>query len=291
MGDVLLTPNSLEELQLNLNASTDQTTFISGGTDMILSLNQNGLDGRVLVDLSGISEMKYIDVKDHRVRIGAGTTLAGIVDSDLISEYAPMLKKAADCVGSTQIRNAATVGGNVANAFAGADLIPPLVALEAELLILGKQGEKRTLGIQDFLLGNRKNALEIGEILLEISFNNGKGVQYFGKVGSRSRVTISKLNMAVKVDLAGYVVDRANVVFGALGQTAFNSTSIESYLEGMDIRFMDLDAMNVVFVNQVDEAIPGRTSRSYKRDAVLSLAAELFERLKMEVEVQYGKSI
>jgi len=281
----LLTPDTLVELQSCLDHAHDDVSFISGGTDMILKFRETGFCQTTVVDLSGVSELKYIEEKEDEVVIGALTTLSTIVYSELLKDRAPMLCSAADQVGSTQIRNAATIGGNVANAFAGADLIPPLVALDATIDTLGKNGSVRSLSIGDFLIGNRKNALLPGEVVSQVRFKKQKGVQYFGKIGSRSRVTISKLNMAAFIEIEDSLVKSARVAFGALGSTAFLSDMTQAYLIGKRADTLDFSELSAVMTQQVDEAIPTRQSRIYKRDAVRSLAADLREMIQKDSEV------
>jgi len=285
MREKLLTPETVEELQKALDKSDKNTKFISGGTDMILNLKKMESDGITLIDLSRIKEFKYIMEKDDEIFIGACTTLSEISENSIIKKHASFLAKAADSVGSTQIRNVATIGGNIANSFAGADLIPPLIAMEAKLVLLGKSEVKRIIKIKDFLLGNRKNSLDTGEIMTEIILRKPYKIQYFGKIGSRSRVTISKLNMAANILVEDNEIKFSKIVFGSLGGTAFESTKIVSFIKGKRLDKLNLDEFEKVFVEQVDEAIPERSSRIYKREAVISLARELYGILQMEVEV------
>ena len=287
MDTILLTPNTLKELQINLNDAIENTAFISGGTDMILNLREHGFRDRSLIDLSGINELKFIIETDNEITIGALTTLSEISEHELIKKHAPMLAKAADCVGSTQIRNVATIGGNIANAFAGADLIPPLFALDAKIDIIGKNHNKRTVLINDFLLGNRKNCLKFDEMVKQVRFEVQPSMQYFGKIGARKRVTISKLNIAVKITLREKTIESVRIAFGALGQKAFLSEIAEKLLINKDIDTIELEDLKSVFIEQVDLAIPSRQSRIYKRDAVISLAEELYQIIQIEKEVYY----
>ncbi len=281
----LMIPSNLEELQSCLDQASVDTKFISGGTDMILKFREEGFGDTHLIDLSGLNELKYIQESETEIRIGALTTLSTIVYSEILNGFAPMLSCAADQVGSTQIRNAATIGGNVANSFAGADLIPPLFALNAEVVIAGKNQSTRTVNIGDFLISNRKNVLETGEMIKEIQFKKQMGVQYFGKVGSRSRVTISKLNMAAFVELENKTVKSSRVALGALGSTAFLSETTQAFLKDQKADELDFEALKEVMTKQVDEAIPTRNSRIYKRDAVHSLAEGLFKMIQKDTEV------
>lgn len=281
----LMTPDSLVMLTSCLDHATDETQFISGGTDMILKFREEGFGSAHVIDLSGINELKYIKETDEEVCIGALTTLSTLVYSDLLSQHAPMLSCAADQVGSTQIRNAATIGGNVANSFAGADLIPPLFALDAVVDTLGKKGSERSVPIRAFLTGNRKNVLESGEMIRQVRFQKKSGAQFFGKIGSRSRVTISKLNMASFIDVQGGKVVAADVAFGALGSTAFLSKRATDCLLGKNVEDIDFDQLKAALIEQVDEAIPTRQSRIYKRDAVVSLADGLIKSIQSDCEV------
>lgn len=291
MGMALLTPDSIDMLGACLQEATPDTQIISGGTDMLIHLRQHGFEGAKLIDLSGVQELKFIKEDTPSIQIGALTTLNTIAWSKVLQEHVPALCAAADQVGSTQIRNSATIGGNVANAFAGADLIPPLIALGAQIDILGKQGIRRSVSIDDFICGNRKNTLEPGEVIEQIRIDKKNTLQYFGKIGSRSRVTISKLNMAAVIETEGSTITKSSIVFGALGARAFNSTSVQTYLKGKEISDITLDALSEVMKQQVDDAIPTRASRHYKREAVKALAAGLIDALASECEVAHEKSV
>jgi len=281
----LMTPDSLVMLNSCLDHATEDTLFISGGTDMILKFREEGFGTSQVIDLSGLSELKYITETENEVCIGALTTLSTLVYSDVLKAHAPMLSCAADQVGSTQIRNAATIGGNVANSFAGADLIPPLFALNAQVDTLGKKGVKRSIPVRDFVTGNRKNMLEAGEVICQVRFEKKRGAQFFGKIGSRSRVTISKLNMASFVQVENGKIMSAEVAFGALGASAFLSEGAQTCLVGQSVNEIDFDKLSAALIQQVDDAIPTRKSRIYKRDAVVSLADGLLKSVRSECEV------
>lgn len=266
-------PKTLSELKENLSQIDTLGCFLSGCTDMVLHMKKHG-SPKDLIDLSGVTDLKGITI-DEDIYIGAGTTLTEIIESDILQVHAPILCQAADQVGSTQIRNAATIGGNVANAFAGADMIPPLFVLDAKVHILSTS-KVRKMSIQEFILNNRVNALEIGEVILGLSFTPLAYKSYFGKIGSRSRVTISKLNMAAVVLLDDNKIKDIRLAFGALGTTAFREASLEAYFKGQTIDALKTDK----FTQLVDERIPTRSSRHYKRHAIQALSHELYEELR-----------
>jgi carbon-monoxide dehydrogenase medium subunit len=104
---------------------------IAGGTDLLINLREGARKAKHLVDLGLIKELRYVREADDMIRIGSTTTHAQLAASELIKEKAPVLSEAASSVGSVQIRNAATVGGNLCNASPGADTAPPLLVLGA----------------------------------------------------------------------------------------------------------------------------------------------------------------
>lgn len=278
-------PKSLQEACECMKNADENTYILSGGTDLIIKLNNDITEDYTVVDLSWLEELKGIKEHNDYISIGAMTRLSEVVESELIKAWAPMLADAADQVGSTQIRNSATIGGNVANAFAGADTIPPLKALDATVILTNSLGSTRELSIEEFISGNRKTNIGTDEILTEVRFKKQDHRGFFYKIGSRSRVTISKLNMAIALDIRDGKIMSSKVVVGALGATAFRSTMIEEYLTGKSIADVNYVDFSSVLKNQVDTAIPTRSSRHYKREAILSIGHSLTKSLHSSMEV------
>jgi CO/xanthine dehydrogenase FAD-binding subunit len=237
----------------------------------------------LVIDLSGVKELNCIKLEQGRLHIGAMSTFTRLKEDKLVGQYAPCLAQAAAAVGSAQIRNTATIGGNIGNASPAGDAIPALMALEAVIRVLDGAGRMEERTVDQIITGPGKTSLKCDQIIAEIVFPV-LGDTYrsaFVKVGSRSTVTIAKLNMAVVVkhDAASNTVADARVGMGAIAVKAFRDTRVESLLNG---RKADPDLARVLgeeLCATVQRAIPGRHSEPYKKEAIKGLAQDAWTKL------------
>lgn len=148
--------------------------FLAGGTDVMLDLRSGELSPEMLVDLSNIPELKEINLdKDHNsLVIGAGVTVAELLESQLIYEHVPSLHRAAQRFAGKQIRNAATIGGNVAHCSPCADTLPPLLVHEAKVNLIAAQG-KRKIDVHDVAKAPYKLALSPQDSWSLLSWSRG----------------------------------------------------------------------------------------------------------------------
>src|SRR5438094_4996484 len=143
--------------------------FLAGGTDLVIAIKEKGLVPRYVVDLKKIPSLTGIrEASDGSITIGALTTMREIETAPLITKKYPFLAQSAAEVGSIQIRNRATIGGNMANATPSADTAPALIALNASAKIVGLNGE-RTVALEDFFKGPGQTVMSADEILTEIA--------------------------------------------------------------------------------------------------------------------------
>ncbi len=193
---------------------------IAGGTDLLVSARQAPTDELAswrVVDVSGLHEMRGICPDGEWVRIGAATTHTEVELSPVIAEAAPFLGEAAATIGSRQIRNRATIGGNIMNASPAADSLPPLVALDAVATLASVRG-RREMSVARLVTGPYKNAAAPDELLVDVRFRAlGEGFQSaFIKVGRRRALAISRLAAAVAMRLSSEgVVAEARISAGA----------------------------------------------------------------------------
>ena len=176
---------------------------IAGGTDLIVSARQAALDAEQpatwrVVDISGLPEISGICAAGDQVCIGAATTHTEIEESAVILRTAPFLAEAAATIGSRQIRNRATIGGNVMNASPAADSLPPLVALSATATLASVRG-RRSLPVSELITGPYRRAATPDELLLDVRFRalEPRARSAFIKVGRRRALAISRLAAAV----------------------------------------------------------------------------------------------
>lgn len=277
------TPADAQELVAALRAATAATCVLAGGTDLVLSLRRGDRTPDTIIDLSGVSELAGVSLADSQVHVGAMTTLTALAGDPVVLAHAACLAQAAGEVGSVQIRNVATVGGNVANASPCGDTIPALLALDAQVGTLDAAGRRLTRPLSDVVVGYERTSLAHDEVITELVFPAASPVarSAFAKVGSRTAVTIARLSIAVVVehDAGSGRLSRPRVALGALGETAFRAPDLERVLDGRSADEQTRQAFAEACTLAVDRAIPGRYSQAYKREAAVGLADDVWQAL------------
>ncbi len=278
MENNVVQPTTLKALAETLSIA-GKKIFVAGGTDVMIRLRLHGSGPLTVIDLSKMTSLRSCHSNEMGLRIGALCTMTELSESPLIQGSAGVLAYAAAQVGSTQIRNRATVGGNVANAAQCADTIPALVALDADVELMNRDGVVRSLPVEDFVVGIGKTLITEQEVITGFfvpsrSLNLCGG---YGKIGSRKTVTIAKVNGAGVFRIEEGRVTYARTAFGSLGKRSFFSDHVSTGLVGMTLNQLQDEAYMDFFVEQVDRAIPGRDSLAYKRSAVRAVDAAIIE--------------
>lgn len=274
-------PDTIEELVDLLNYN-DNIHLITGGTDFVIKMKEEKIYSGTIIDLSNIKETQYIKEDKESILIGSGVTLSDICDSELVKQYAPALRSACSQVGSTLIRNRATIAGNVANASPVADTIPPLMVVDAKIKTIDNKGATKLWNLNDIIERKNKTALSNKEVIIEIIIK--KQTDYIGsfaKVGSRKYVTISKLNscLVVKYNKEKNIIEDAKIALGSLGEKCFISEIASDILINRRVDYSLLNDFQNVLTNQVDLSIKGRASCKYKREAVKGVGYDLLYQL------------
>lgn len=212
-------PSTLEEALELLDRYAGRIKPYAGGTDLMVQLREGAkrvADIQYLMDIGGIPECRGIEVLPDKISIGAMASHTEVSTSPAILEHAQFLAVAASTVGSTQIRNNGTVGGNICNGSPAADTLSPFVALDARLIVKRRVGE-RTVLVKDIYLGANKVSLEPNELVTRIEFDRIDGYStVFIKLGRRKALAISRLNTAVALKIEGGVITGARVVPGCV---------------------------------------------------------------------------
>jgi CO/xanthine dehydrogenase FAD-binding subunit len=217
-----------------LDARAGKARILAGGTDLLLELRRPGQCPETIVDISRIASLRGISSGEGEIRIGPLTTHAEISRSDVLRCRAMFLAMAAGVIGSPQIRNRGTIGGNIMNAAACADTVPPLVALGARLTLRSLQGE-RVVAIDGFFEKPYRPLARETEVLTLIRFpgvpENSRTV--FVKLGRRNAVSIARLSVAALVarDSNGKITE-ARIVPGAATPVWKRVTEAEEILIG-----------------------------------------------------------
>ncbi|MCL4395364.1 MAG: FAD binding domain-containing protein [Chloroflexi bacterium] len=186
---------SLEHALALLNEPGQRSQLLAGGTDLIVHLRSHGADWDRVVDISRVPELKVIEA-NGRITIGAAATFAEILSSPIIQTRVPLLIQACRVIGSVQIRNTATIGGNVANGAECADSVPALICLGAEAVVVSGNRERR-MPVSD-LVARRSEHLPRGSLIREFVFDvppDGCGMAY-ERIGERQAVVVARLSLA-----------------------------------------------------------------------------------------------
>ena len=210
-----------------------KATILAGGTDLVPKINYYELKPDVLVYIGDLG-LDYIQEKGGKLLIGAATPMAKIAASKLVAKKASALAEAARHAGTAAVRTMATIGGNLANASPAADLATPLLAMDAELLLMSAKG-KRVLPLGGFFKGPGKTELKPGELITEVSVKLPQGKTVFLKLGKRKAMTLSVVNVAVCLEIDGQKCREARIALGSVAPTPLRCTKAEGLLKGKGI--------------------------------------------------------
>lgn len=275
-------PETIEEILAFLAKKEGSVAFLSGGTDFIINSRENGIKHDLVIDLSQVGELNYIKEEDGWVKIGAVTSFTQIARNALIEKKARCLAQAVRQIGSVQIRNRGTIGGNVASAAPAGDSIPALLALEAVVTITGIRG-KKTIPIDQVITGAGSTCLEEGKFIEEIAFPllDDSFISGFEKIGSRTAVSIARLSLAavIKYNQEENTILQGKIAAGAIGPKACRLLELEEFLVGRKVEEELLSQIRIQLQDAVDRAIPGRYSQNYKRQAIQGAAEDLVQNL------------
>ena len=224
---------SIEDAVAALRSATGPVMPVSGGTDLLLELQQgHHAPVDTLVDVSQIPEMKHLELRDGELFIGAGVPVSQVTESPLVKLHAKAVSEACGLIGGPQVRNTATLGGNVAHALPAADGMISLVAMDAQVTIAGPNG-LRTAPILTLFKGPGKNTLDLGEILVGFTLAALRPGQAsaFARVMRPQGVALPILNLAVWLDRVDDTIRDIRIAVGPAGPTPQRALAVEATLK------------------------------------------------------------
>jgi carbon-monoxide dehydrogenase medium subunit len=230
-----LRPNSLNETLQALADYGAKAKVLAGGTDLVLLLQQNLLNPTHVVDISSISELRYIREENGFLRVGAATNMRDIEVSQTVRAKVPVLSEAAQMVGEIGVRNIATLGGNLVNASPAADSVPPLIVLDATVKLRNCKSE-RVVKLTDFFLHVKKTVLQPDELVTEVTVPippKNSGAAFF-RLAKRGGNVISVVSAAAYVALNGKTCSTARIAMGSVAPTPIRLRDTEKVLEGSE---------------------------------------------------------
>lgn len=201
------------------------TTVIAGGTDLMVAVNFGRTRPTRLLAVDRVEELRGIE-RDETVRVGAAVTYARILDE---LGGTPALREAARTVGSPQIRNTGTIGGNLATSSPAGDTLPVLAALDATVVLRSASGERR-VPFESFMTAPKRNVLRPGELVVAAEWPDAGDAQTFIKVGTRNAMVIAVVSLALVIDRARR---RVGIALGSSGPTILRAPEAERFGMGL----------------------------------------------------------
>jgi len=260
-----LRPDSTKETISILSQRGERARILNGGTDLIVEMRDKIIQPEYLVDIKAIPQLNRITYnKQDGLNIGATVTLNEISNSKVVQTHYPILVKACKTVGSYQVRNRATLAGNICNASPAADTAPPLLVLEAKVNIIGPTGEK-IVPINKFFTGVKKNILKKGEIVTSITIPpiKGKWVGVYLKQGRKKEVDLATVGVAVVC-----IRDEVRIALGAVAPVPVRAFKTEELLRGKTIDESLLEKAGKSALTEVSPISDIRSSQEYREEII-----------------------
>ncbi len=268
------TPKTLQEACDLLWSYQGRAKVIAGGTDLVVALRREALRPEVLVDITRIPELRTIEERDGKIFIGGAVTHSEIASSSIIHQYGKILSDAVSEIGSPQIRNIGTIGGNIINASPAGDSIPPLLVLETFATIVSSEGKKE-VPLGDLFESPYKTRIKPYEILLNVQFKKLPSSMKTGfvRLARREGMAIARMSVALVIELEKSEgrVKEIRIAVGAVTPTPQRMSEAEEFLRG---KLPDEDSLQKAS-SLISDAIIKRSgirpSTSYKRPVVEGL--------------------
>lgn len=268
----VLMPCSIDEAKGYLS-SLKNTKILAGGTDLYLDIKRGKSNPEYLISLKNIKQLNHIKEFGLNVIIGSTTTFADLKDSTIIKNNFHGLYECAKTMGAPQIRNVATIGGNIINAASAADSVPCLLVLDAVFVFEGIKS-RRLVKCNDYFENYSVKKIRDDEILTQIIINKNKGKDSFYKLGKRNSLAISRINIAIYFELENERIFNFRISLGATDRYPFRIYSIEKIVKGKEIEYL----LNINIINLLKEEIynriQGRSSMPFKKEAIIGVYKE-----------------
>jgi CO/xanthine dehydrogenase FAD-binding subunit len=265
-------PSSLDDALKYLEENSTNTLPVAGGTDLLPRIKRKQVSVKNLLDLSGLTELRYIRRENGKISIGAMTTIADLETQNDDTAWGRLIKDVTMKFGSPNIRSTATVGGNICASSSSEDLIPIFLVLDASVRAIRKSGA-REMSLQEFLVGKRRTAMQPGEILGQVSFSepNGRAACAFEKLGMRNTLIIALVSVAafLEADHNRSKIDCARIALNRVkGKIPERVDAVEKELLGQKLDDQMIDAAVKSLGDELGLTSDSRASADFRSEAV-----------------------
>lgn len=266
---------------------------ISGGTDLTIDMEEGKISADVLIDVTQIPEMKEIRIEGDELVIGASATLTEITHNPLVLRYFLSLTKGTGCIGSLQIRNSATLTGNVVSAQPAADGGMAVAPLNPAYVISRKGAEDKKLNTQEMYAGFGRTAIDphnemVKEIRIPLPKENE--ASSYVRLELRKSLSLPMLNVAAMAGVTGGEVDWVRITMGPVGVGPVRASHAEEWLAGKQLSWKNMaEAGNMALLDAKPRSNPLRGSREYREATLPILVRRALEDIATQLGVKYEK--
>ena len=258
-------PESIDEVLVLIEKYGERARFLAGGSDLLIKIKLLREEPECLIDITGIEELRGISINEEELRIGAVTSLNEINCFPIIKKNYTALFEATSEMATTQVRNNASIGGNLCNASPGADTVPPLLVLEAKVNItIGN--EVKTVPLEEFFTGPGKTILNRGDILTSISIpisSSNTGTSFI-KI-SRTHSDLPQLNAAAAIKVENGICTDARIALGAVAPTPVRAIRAENILKNRKPDHNAFEEAAGVVVTEIKPRTSIRSTEDYRK--------------------------
>jgi len=283
-------PNSLDEVLEILDTETRPIKLMAGGTDLILQMKQQLVHPSLVVDIKQIPELNRLDWNEQEgLHIGASVPLRDFLAYTGLPRGFDLLHQACSLIGSTQIRNRGTMGGNISNAAPSADSAPPLLCLDAELEVASRKS-RRTIKMEDFFKGPGETALAQNELLVEIEVPTptAQSAGCYLRHTTRDEMDIAIVGVASFLKLSGQggQLQSARIALGAVAPTPVRAYDAEDILHGETLTGETIEKAAEQASETADPVSDVRGSADYRREIVKVLVRRTLMKACQELRIK-----
>lgn len=268
------TPNTVRQAIDLLWKAEGKAKIIAGGTDLVISLRQGHSKPSLLIDITLLKELRKVEEKNEILSIGAAVTHSEIASSPMVRQYGKILSEAASEIGSPQIRNLGTIGGNIINASPAADTIPPLIALNAIGKVVSKKGE-RQVPLSQLFKGPYQTSLGPDDLLVQITFEKlSSDIKCsFVRLARRDAMAVARMSVAIVLQTEGKKnqIKDIRIALGSVTPTPQRMPEAEVFLKGKSPDDEVLQKASLKISEAMTRQSGIRPSTSYKRPIVEAL--------------------
>ena len=275
-------PQKIEKALEILSRYREEIKVIAGGTDLLIQYYDRLYEVGTWLDLKNIKELKDIRINKNQMEIGAMVTHTQLEKSEDIKKYFPILSQAAADIGSPQIRNRGTIGGNIVNASPAGDLLAPLMAYDAQFKLISVQKEA-LISAEEFFIGPKKTILEPAQLLTGIILPL-PSERTFGcwiKIGKRKALIIATITLALVVEIAedNKTIKDVRTCLGSVAPTPIEIKEVKEKMIGKNFNQLDFNQLGQIVEDKISPIDDIRGTREYRKDVAKNIMINALEEI------------